>query len=293
MDQHPPGQGIVGVRTDIAGLLRQVRDGVDEPRSAGIGRDVENVDPAVFQAACPEEAPVVGEAHVMSLAARPDRDLLNHLAVVLRLGIDIHRHHFVGAIAQTLHAQRPDINVVLLPLDQFGDVRRVAGFVAVGLRDFKRHGTCGDERRAEHCSMESDHDDSPLENTLISAPTVCAAQSSFAPESFTSFAYLSYSARISASNCSGVLVPMRTPNPAIFSLTSGDATAATTPALSFATMSRGTPAGASTPSIDAISKPGMPSSAMVGISGSAGVRLASALARMRTFPALAYCAIAV
>src|SRR5438046_3125880 len=186
-----------------------------------------------------------------------------------------------------------------MSLDQFRDVRRVAGFVAVGLRDFKRNGGCEDERRARHCSTEPDHDDLPLENTSISVhlgkggEMPRAPQSSFAPESFTSFAYFSYSARISASKCSGVLVPMRTPNPAILALTSGEATAATTPALSLSMIARGVPAGTSAPSTEAISKPGMPSSAIVGMSGSAGVRLASALARMRTFPALAYCAIAV
>ena len=57
--------------------------------------------------------------------------------------------------------------------------------------------------------------------------------------------------------------------------------------------SRGVPAGTSAPSMEAMSKPGIPSSEIVGMSGSAGVRLPSALARMRTFPALAYCAIAV
>src|SRR6266581_1670820 len=120
-----------------------------------------------------------------------------------------------------------------------------------------------------------------------------ARLASFAPESFTSFAYFSYSVRISASNCSGVLVPTPTPNPAILALTSGDAIAETTPALSLSMIARDVPAGTSAPSIDAMSKPGIPSSAIVGMSGSAGVRLPSALASMRTLPAFTNCAIAV
>ena len=57
-------------------------------------------------------------------------------------------------------------------------------------------------------------------------------------------------------------------------------------ACSLATMSRGVPAGAITPSVVAMSNSGNPISLTVGMSGKFGARLAVLIPSMRSLPAL-------
>src|SRR5207302_7352205 len=57
---------------------------------------------------------------------------VEHLAVAPRLRVGVHGHELVGAVAESLDAQGPDIDVVLLALDELGDVRRVTGFIGAG-----------------------------------------------------------------------------------------------------------------------------------------------------------------
>ena len=69
LDDHPAGHGVERVRADVAGLGRHVGDRPHELGPRGIAPDVEDRDAAVVEAAGPEIAPVVGEAHVVRLAA--------------------------------------------------------------------------------------------------------------------------------------------------------------------------------------------------------------------------------
>src|SRR5439155_1539064 len=89
----------------------------------------------------------------------------DHLAVALRLRIDVDRDQLVGAVAQPFDAERPDVDVILLALDELRDVRRIAGFI----------GMC-DADGADACKNEPSHDILPglgprlcytLRNTLI------------------------------------------------------------------------------------------------------------------------------
>jgi hypothetical protein len=71
LHEHPAGEGVVGMRAEIAGPLAEVGDGPGQRRLRRIGRDVEDVDLAVREAARPEEAPIVGEAHVVASLRDP------------------------------------------------------------------------------------------------------------------------------------------------------------------------------------------------------------------------------
>jgi hypothetical protein len=117
------------MRAEIAGPLAEVRDGLGQLRLRWIGPDVEDVDLALREASRPEEAPIVGEAHVMGLVAGSDRDGVDHLAVALGLRVDVDGHQLVRPVADPVDAERPDVDVVFLSLDQLGHVRRVAGLV--------------------------------------------------------------------------------------------------------------------------------------------------------------------
>ena len=129
LHEHPPGERVIGVRPEIAGLVPQIADGLHQLRLRGIGRDIEDPDPVLGQPARPDVAAVVGESHVVRLGPRAGGGRVDDLAVALRLRIHIHRDELVGAVSQPLHAERPDVDVVLLALDQLGDIRRIAGFV--------------------------------------------------------------------------------------------------------------------------------------------------------------------
>src|SRR5256885_9507436 len=53
----------------------------------------------------PDLAAIVGEAHVVGLAAPADRDLAEDLAVRLRFRFDVDGDHLVGAVSDPLDAQ--------------------------------------------------------------------------------------------------------------------------------------------------------------------------------------------
>src|SRR5207302_10561752 len=112
-------------------FLPEIADRARELRRGRIPADVEHPDAVVRQPARPQVAPVVGESHVVRLDAGPGGDLADHLAVALRLRIDVDRDQLVGAVAQPFDAERPDVDVVLLALDELRDVRRIAGFIGM------------------------------------------------------------------------------------------------------------------------------------------------------------------
>jgi methylmalonyl-CoA mutase cobalamin-binding subunit len=57
---------------------------------------------------------------------------MDHLAVALGFRVDVDRDQLVRAVAESLDAQGPDVDVILLSLDQLRHVRRVAGLVGPG-----------------------------------------------------------------------------------------------------------------------------------------------------------------
>ena len=79
--------------------------------------------------------------------------------------MDVHGHQLVRPVADTLDAERPDVDVVLLPLDQLRHVRRVAGLVGVGHR---RHG----ETRQDHRNRAQEDDTKPM-NARHGIPPPC------------------------------------------------------------------------------------------------------------------------
>ena len=63
---------------------------------------------------------------------------MHDLAVVDGLRIHVHGDELVGFVTQTLHAECPYMDIVLLTLDQGAEVGRIAGFVGGKLR--RAHG---------------------------------------------------------------------------------------------------------------------------------------------------------
>ena len=98
---------------------------------AGFGAHVEDVDLAVVEAAGPKIFAIVGEAHVMRFAAAADGNLVNHFAVGLGCRIHVDGDELVRSVAQARHAERPDMDEILLALDQAGHVRRIARLVGM------------------------------------------------------------------------------------------------------------------------------------------------------------------
>src|SRR5215471_4019754 len=76
------------------------------------------------------------------------------------------------------------------------------------------------------------------------------------------------------------------PIEASFSLPCGEASHFDTSSLIFAMIAGGVPAGTSKPNHDEASNPGRPDSAIVGMSGNAGARVAEVTASARSFPDL-------
>src|SRR5467141_2797481 len=119
------------MRPEESGFLPEIGDRAHQLRRGRIPADVEHPDAVVRQAARPQVAAVVGESHVVRLDAGPGGDLADHLAVALRLRIDVDRDQLVGAVAQPFDAERPDVDVILLALDELRDVRRIAGLIVM------------------------------------------------------------------------------------------------------------------------------------------------------------------
>src|SRR5262249_46453023 len=69
------------------------------------------------------------------------------LAVVRCLRVGADRDELVGAIAHPIDAERPDVDVVLLPLDQPREIGRVAGLVREERAGYQHHGH-------EHCERK-------------------------------------------------------------------------------------------------------------------------------------------
>jgi hypothetical protein len=132
----------------------------------GIATDVEHEDHAVIEATEPELAPVVREAAVVRLVPAAHRDRVDHLAVLVGAArVHAHRDELVGAVAEALHAERPDVEVILLPrhLRQIG---RLAGLVRRGGGDA---GQRRDAEGAENPPMR--HRKSPFARRSILPPT--------------------------------------------------------------------------------------------------------------------------
>src|SRR4029453_15057341 len=89
-----------------------------------------------------------------------------------------------------------------------------------------------------------------------------------------------------APNSSGILATGAKPNVSKRSLTSDVATAFAMSPRQRSMMSLGVPAGATMPVRVSLSRSGMPASALVGTSGSAGERLALSTASPRNLPSL-------
>jgi hypothetical protein len=118
------------VGADEAGFGGQIGDGFHQFRFARRGGDIEHIDLVIVQATGPQEAAVIGEAHVVRFAASAHRDLAHDLAELLRGRVDIDRYQFVEAVTHAFDAQRPHVHEIFLALDQVGHVGRVAGFVS-------------------------------------------------------------------------------------------------------------------------------------------------------------------
>ncbi len=83
LHEHPPGERVIGVRPEIAGLVPQIANGPHELRLRRIGRDIEDPDPVFRKPARPNVAAVVGKSHVMRLGPRAGGDRVEDLAVAL------------------------------------------------------------------------------------------------------------------------------------------------------------------------------------------------------------------
>src|SRR2546428_6815658 len=95
-------------------------------------------------------------------------------------------------------------------------------------------------------------------------------QSARAPEALTIFAHLAVSAFMKAPNSSGVMTSGYAPWLARFRFTSSSPTMRITSAFNLLTMSRGTPAGLTSPNHSDDPYPGKPASSIVGRSGKPG-----------------------
>jgi hypothetical protein len=142
------------VRADQPGALGEIVNGIDQLGLARVGMDVEDIDLAVVQAAGPEEAAVVGKAGMVGLALPAHRHLRHHLAEFRRLWIDVERDELVGAVAHAFDAQRPHVQVVLLPLDQVREIGRVACLVRKGVWDAEAEQDSG-KGCGKRCTRES------------------------------------------------------------------------------------------------------------------------------------------
>src|ERR1700736_6653241 len=89
----------------------------------------------------PKLAAIVSESAMMGLVAPVHRRAVDDFAVVRRTGLDVDRNKLVEAVAESFHAQRPDINKFLLPVDA-GQIRGRAGFVSAT--------RAGSEAESEH-----------------------------------------------------------------------------------------------------------------------------------------------
>jgi hypothetical protein len=83
---------------------------------------IEDEDAAAVEAGEPELAAIVGEAAVVRFVPSAYRGGVDDFAIVRRPGFHIYRDKFIGAVAETFDAQRPDIDKLLLPIDP-GEVR--------------------------------------------------------------------------------------------------------------------------------------------------------------------------
>ncbi len=155
LHQHASRRRVEGVRSNQAGLARQIGKRAHQLRPGRIGVDVEDVDDAVVEPTRPQIAAILGEAHVMRLAAPPDGQGLDDLPVAGRSGLHVDRDQLVRAIAHALDAQGPDVDVVLLALDEIAHERRVAGLVGAHRVDrHERH--CGNESYGKGASQDAD-----------------------------------------------------------------------------------------------------------------------------------------
>ena len=75
---------------------------------------------------------IIGKAHVMGLTTAANGDRVNHLAEGLAARLDVDRNQLVRTVTHSLYAKRPDMQIVLLTLDQPAHVGRVAGLVTIG-----------------------------------------------------------------------------------------------------------------------------------------------------------------
>ena len=143
---------------EVAGLVGQVGDRLNELGLRRVGGDVEDVDLRLREPARPDEAAVVGEAHMVSLASGSDRHGSDHLPVALRLRVHVHGHQLVGAVPEPLDAQGPDVDVVFLTLDELGGVGRVAGLVGAdraGVDRARQGDPCGRQNARTHHALRN------------------------------------------------------------------------------------------------------------------------------------------
>ena len=79
--------------------------------------DVEDEDLRGVEPAGPEITAVVGESRVMRLVAPAYRKRMHHLAVVRRVGVDVHGDELVLPVPEPLDPKCPDVDEVLLTDD--------------------------------------------------------------------------------------------------------------------------------------------------------------------------------
>ena len=72
-DQHAAGHGVERMRANIAGFIGEVGDNFGEFGFCRIAMNIEHINLAIIQSAGPEESPIIGEAHVVRLAAPANR----------------------------------------------------------------------------------------------------------------------------------------------------------------------------------------------------------------------------
>ena len=131
-----------------AGGFLEVVDGLHVSRVRRISVHIENKHAAVLKAGQPELAPIIGESAVVCFVASTNGSGADDFAVIRRSGLYIHSHEFVRTIAQAFHAERPNIDELLLPLDA-SKVRRRAGFIRA--HSAQAEAERQRERPCEHC----------------------------------------------------------------------------------------------------------------------------------------------
>src|ERR1700730_9210232 len=155
-DHHAAGNGIEHVRADEAGLFSKIANRVHEPWLRRIGAGVEDENLAVVEAPGPKIFAVVGEPHVMRLAAAADGHAVDHRAIGFRFGAGFGRDKLVGLVAETFFAQRPDMQIGLLALDERGRIGREARLVRPRNRRGDR-ARGGDDSRHDRASSTALH----------------------------------------------------------------------------------------------------------------------------------------